>query len=64
MISQIITEWCGTRSTDPSKAFVEQIVAFLTDLFKEGKEYCTINCYCSTISAIHYAQIGLDPRLS
>ena len=53
-------DWCGTRSTDPSKAPVGQIVAFLTDLFKEGKENFTINSYRSAISAMHSAQIGLD----
>ena len=57
-------DWCGTRSTDLSKAPVGQIVAFLTDLFKEGKEYSTINSYRSAISAIHSAQIGLDPTLN
>ena len=57
-------DWCGTRSTDPSKAPVGQIVAFLTDLFKEGKEHSTINSYRSAISAMHSAQIGLDPTLN
>ena len=55
--------WCRSRQVNPSQAPVAEVIIFLTELFKEGKEYSTINSHRSAISAVHINQIGKDPIL-
>lgn len=45
--------WCGTQSFDPVHSPLEPIVEFLTVLYKDNKQYRTINTYRSAISKNH-----------
>ena len=45
--------WCGARKVNPVSASLVSITEFLLDLFREGKEYSTVNSYRSAISVSH-----------
>jgi len=44
--------WCSKRKIDPYSVSLIQITDFLSDLFKEGLQYRTINGYRSMLSAV------------
>ena len=41
------------HSTDPFSASIANILEFLTEEFKAGREYRSLNCYRSAISSTH-----------
>ena len=45
--------WCDERGSDPISAPLNQVLDFLSTEFKKGKEYSTLNPYCSAISSTH-----------
>ena len=45
--------WCVQRSIDPVSCSVTKVADFLTEMFKAGYEYSTINLHRSAISALH-----------
>ena len=47
------TSWCGKKQIDPFQCPVNDILDYLTSLFKEGYAYRTIGCHRSAISAYH-----------
>ena len=51
--------WCTERATHPVHAPVEMIVEFITDMWKAGYGYNTINGYRSAISSLHAQIDGL-----
>lgn len=46
-----IISWCGSRQRNPLLPVVEDVANFLTDVFKEGLQYSTVNSYRSALSA-------------
>ena len=51
--------WCEQRNTNPLSASLADILQFLTDLYKEGKEYSTVNTHRSAISMSHMSIDGV-----
>ena len=51
--------WCDQRNTNPLSASLADILQFLTDLYKEGKEYSTVNTHRSAISMSHMSIDGV-----
>ena len=51
--------WCDQRNTNPLSASLADILQFLTDLYKEGKEYSTVNAHRSAISMSHMSIDGV-----
>ena len=47
------SSWCGQRKVDPFCSTVASIAHYLTELFKKGRSYHTINIRWSAISAFH-----------
>ena len=47
------------QNTNPLSASLADILQFLTDLYKEGKEYSTVNTHCSAISMSHMSIDGV-----
>ena len=45
--------WCESWKIDPVSSTIADIVLFLADLYKEGKQYSTINSHRSSISGSH-----------
>jgi hypothetical protein len=45
--------WCSSHDTDPFSANIANILQFLTEEFEAGREYRSLNCYCSAISSTH-----------
>ena len=45
--------WCSAHNTDPFSASIAEILDFLMDEFKAGREYRSLNCYRSAISSTH-----------
>ena len=50
--------WCDRRETDPVSAPVKCLLYFITEEFKNGKQYSTLNTYRSAISATHVGYSG------
>ena len=50
--------WCDRRETDPVSAPVKYLLDFITEEFKNGKQYSTQNTYRSAISATHVGYSG------
>ena len=46
-------KWCGEQDVPPFAADVSAVLSFLTHEFEEGKQYRSLNCYCSAISSTH-----------
>ena len=61
------TSWCESRKINPVSTDVADLILFLTELYKEGKQYSTINSYRSSISVSHQhvegAPIGKHPTV-
>ena len=59
--------WCAERKIDPFCSNINQILEFLSQLFRNGLQYRTINNYRSAISAFQdYIQgkpVGEQPRI-
>jgi len=51
--------WCYQRSADPVSSPIEQLADFLTEMFKAGYEYSTINLHRSAVSALHEEVEGM-----
>ena len=47
------SSWCGQQKVDPFCSTVASIADYLTELFKKGRSYHTINIHGSAISAFH-----------
>ena len=47
------SSWCGQREADPFCSTVASIADYLTELFKKGRGYHTVNIHRSAISAFH-----------
>ena len=47
------SSWCGQRKVDPFCSTVASIADYLTELFKKGRSYHTVNIHRSAISAFH-----------
>lgn len=47
------SSWCGQREADPFCSTVASIADYLTELFKKGRSYHTVNIHRSAISAFH-----------
>ena len=45
--------WCSRRETDSFSSNINEILDYLTDLYKQGLQYRTINNHRSAISAFH-----------
>ena len=45
--------WCSRRETDSFSSNINEILGCLTDLYKQGLQYRTINNHRSAISAFH-----------
>ena len=45
--------WCSRRETDSFSSNINEILDHLTDLYKQGLQYRTINNHRSAISAFH-----------
>ena len=45
--------WCLPRKIDPFRASVETVINYLTERFKKGDKYRTLNNHRSAISAFH-----------
>ena len=45
--------WCTTHNTDPFSANIANVLEFLTEEFKAGRGYRSLNCYRSAISSTH-----------
>lgn len=45
--------WCSSQNTNPFSANLADILRFLTQKFRDGKEYHSLNCYRSAISTTH-----------
>ena len=43
--------WCAAHTTDPFSASIANVLEFLTEEFKAGREYRSLNCYRSAISS-------------
>ena len=60
--------WCGGRGICPISVPLRDILLFLSLLFQEGKEYSTVNTYCSTIASVHVmidgVGVGKHPLVS
>ena len=50
--------WCDRREADPVSAPVKDVLDFITEEFKKGKQYSTLNTYHSAISATHLGFSG------
>ena len=50
--------WCDRRETDPVSAPMKYLLDFITEEFKNGKQYSTLNTYRSAISATHVGYSG------
>ena len=46
-----LARWCGARQISPFQASVGFVINFLTEMFKSGFAYDTLNGYRSAISA-------------
>ena len=46
-------DWCIKRQVDPCSTSIDNIVNFLTEVYKEGKCHSTLNTYRSAISMSH-----------
>ncbi|PIK33469.1 hypothetical protein BSL78_27421 [Apostichopus japonicus] len=60
--------WAGDNAADPVEASVDQVAAFLLELFREGKQISTIRNYRSAIAAVHSgfsdgSSVGTNPVL-
>ena len=51
--------WCRGKHVLPFAADVSAILSFLADEFEEGKQYRSLNCYCSAISSTHLPIEGI-----
>ena len=62
------SSWCFKQKTDPFGCSLALILQFLTDQFKQGREYNTIAGYRSAISAFHLpiagCKVGVHPQVS
>ena len=47
------SSWCGQQKVDPFCSTVASIADYLTELFKKGRSYHTVNIHRSAISAFH-----------
>ena len=60
--------WCSRRETDSFSSNINEILGCLTDLYKQGLQYRTINNHRSAISAFHEQiqgkSVGEHPRVS
>ena len=60
--------WCLTKSVDPFSAHVSQVLAFLADPFKAGKQCRSLNVYHSALSSVHLPvdgfPVGQHPLVS
>ena len=45
--------WLTTHNTDPFSANIANVLEFLTEEFKAGRGYMSLNCYRSAISSTH-----------
>ena len=52
--------WCASHDTNPFSANIANILQFLTEEFKAGREYRSLNCYRSAISSTHQRFKGLQ----
>ena len=50
---KLCSSWCGQRKVDPFCSTVASIADYLTELFKKGRSYHTVNVHRSAISAFH-----------
>ena len=59
--------WCSRRETDSFSSNINEILDYLTDLYKQGLQYRTINNHRSAISAFHEQiqgkPVGEHPRV-
>ena len=59
--------WCSRRETDSFSSNINEILDYLTDLYKQGLQYRTINNQRSAISAFHEQiqgkPVGKHPRV-
>ena len=47
------SSWCGQQKVDPFCSTLASIADYLTELFKKGRSYHTVNIHRSAISAFH-----------
>ena len=45
--------WCNSGDVYPLSSDISDILSFLADEFKQGKQYRLLNCYKSALSSIH-----------
>ena len=59
--------WCSRRKTDSFSSNINEILDYLTDLYKQGLQYRTINNHRSAIPAFHEQiqgkLVGEHPRV-
>ena len=51
--------WCSATNKNPFPANLSQVLSFLAKQFEAGKQYWSLNCYCSAISSAHLPIDGL-----
>ena len=52
--------WCDQRQLDPVSGPISGIINFLTELFKDGYQYRSLNAYRSAISSVHDRADGYE----
>ena len=58
------SSWCGQRKVDPFCSTMASIAHYLTELFKKGRSYHTVNVHRSAISAFHRPIDGVKVPIS
>ena len=53
------SSWCQRREVDPISCEIQPFLDFITSLFQEGLQDCSINLICSTISTTHLLVDGV-----
>lgn len=60
--------WCQQWGRNPHSGPVADVVAFLAELFSQGYQYQSLNCYHSAISSVHEKvdgnSIGVHPAVT
>ena len=60
--------WCQRRGRNPHSGPVADVVNFLAELFSQGYQYQSLNCYRSAISSVHEKvdgnSIGVHPAVT
>ena len=52
--------WCHQRGRDPLSGPIADVVNFLADLFSQGYQYQSLNCFRSAISSAHESVDGVS----